>query len=867
MKNIVLIFGLVSMAFITSCSGSKQVVQEAIPEVAEATEERMLEEIVVIPEEEEVYRASEKRIVDLKHTQLDVRFDWEKRHLIGNAVLDLKPHFYPISSVTLDAKGFDIDNVALLKNGAKSGLKYNYDGKELVIELDRTYTREEVIQLEIDYVAKPDELEAGGSAAITSDKGLYFINPDGTDKEKPQQIWTQGETEASSCWFPTIDAPNERTTQEIYITVQDRFKTLSNGRLVSSNKNADGTRTDYWKQEINHAPYLFAMAIGEFAVVTDTWNGKTVDYYVEPAYEQYARQIFGNTPEMMDFFSNKLNYPFPWDKYSQVVVREFVSGAMENSSAVIFMDALQKTDRELLDETHEDIIAHELFHHWFGDIVTCESWANLPLNESFATYGEYLWEEQKYGKDAADKKLQGDVRTYLADAARNGKSNLIRFNYEDKEDMFDGHSYAKGGTILHMLRNYVGDEAFYTSLNKYLVDNEYQPVEIHQLRIAFEHVVGEDLNWFFNQWFMGAGHPIFNIDYNYNEAEDKTYVTIEQTQEEDVFDLPIAIDVYRNGEMTREKVFIEERVFEWATNGNPDWINVDGDKVVTCEKTDNKTTEQYIKQYEQGKLYLDRYEAIEYLGGQSNDSAARDVVESALSDDFWAIRELAASEINFAMGEKAPKIEKLKDLALNDKKSAVRAMALDKLAESGDKTLGDFYSKGLDDRSYAVMGSAMSALVEVDEPKAYAEAKKLASSDIGQVAQAVSSVYAVAGSESDIPFFENAFNKFGLNTKFGMVTDYGDLLSRVSSNSKVENGLKLLHNMAINDDVKWMRFNAMRAMSNVKASLGAKQEEATEQAEKDQFGNVIATITDYMEEAKSKETDKDIQGLFARFGY
>ena len=246
------------------------------------------------------------------------------------------------------------------------------------------------------------------------------------------------------------------------------------------------------------------LSIGDYAVVKDTWRDIDVHYFVEHEYEDNARGIFKNTPEMLSFFSEVLHYDFPWDKYHQVAVRDFVSGAMENTSAVIFGDFVQQTAREQLDGDFEDIVSHELFHHWFGDLVTCESWANIPLNESFATYGEVMWREHKYGADDADFKRLDDRLSYFNEAQEK-QVDLIRYDHDLPGDMFDRHSYEKGGAILHMLRAEVGDEAFYTALNKYLVDNAYSDVEIHELRMAFEDVTGRDFMPFFNQWFFASG--------------------------------------------------------------------------------------------------------------------------------------------------------------------------------------------------------------------------------------------------------------------------------------------------------------------------------------------------------------------------
>ena len=296
------------------------------------------------------YNPSATRTHDLIHTKLDVTFDWANQYLNGKAVLELKPIYQPSQEVRLDAKGFDIHKVALLNTMGQLPLTYRYENnKDLYITLDRSYQVGEVYRLYITYTAKPNELPLGGSAAITADKGLYFINPLNNEVGKPQQIWTQGETESSSCWFPTIDRPNERCTQEIYMTVQKRFQTLSNGLLVNSVENSDGTRTDYWKMDLPHAPYLFAMVVGEFAVVEEEWDGRLLQYFVEPEYRAAAKEIYKNTPQMLTFFSECFGVDYPWPKYSQAVVRDYVSGAMENTTAVIFGDFVQKTRQELID--------------------------------------------------------------------------------------------------------------------------------------------------------------------------------------------------------------------------------------------------------------------------------------------------------------------------------------------------------------------------------------------------------------------------------------------------------------------------------------------------------------------------------------
>ena len=314
------------------------------------------------------YRAEATKINDIVNTKLEVKFDYDKSYMYGKEWLTLHPHFYPTDSLTLDAQGMDINEVAMMSAGKKIPLTYTYTDNVLRIRLNKMYKGGENYTVFIDYVSKPNELKVQGSAAITDAKGLYFINPKGEEKDKPTQIWTQGETEANSAWMPTIDKPNQKSTVDISMTVPSKYVTLSNGLLVNQKKNTDGTRTDQWKLDLPIAPYLFFMGVGDYAIIKDSYKGKEVSYYVEKEYAPYARGIFGHTPEMMKFYSEKLGVEYAWPKYSQIVGRDYVSGAMENVTATLHQESAYQNGRELVDGNRwETVIAHELFHHWFGD--------------------------------------------------------------------------------------------------------------------------------------------------------------------------------------------------------------------------------------------------------------------------------------------------------------------------------------------------------------------------------------------------------------------------------------------------------------------------------------------------------------------
>lgn len=816
MNKLVSIISLLIILLIQACKPGKEVVETPITEVN-------LDTVEVDSYDEEIYNPSETRVNDLLHTKLEVSFDWDSTYLYGKAFLKFKPYFYDTDSLTLDAKGFQINELAMLnKLGNKSPLKYSYDSSYIYINLGKTYTRNDTFEIFVDYTAMPNKLDAGGSAAITSDKGLYFINPDGSDPNKPRQIWTQGETEASSCWFPTIDSPNEKTSQEIFITVDSAFKTLSNGTLMFQTENADGTRTDFWKQKLPHAPYLFMMAIGEFAVVEDQWRDIPVNYYVEPKYEKFAKDIYPNSTEMIEFFSNKLNYDYPWDKYHQVVVRDYVSGAMENTGAVIYGDFIQGNDRFLIDNSGEDIVAHELFHHWFGDLVTCESWANLPLNESFATYGEYLWNEYKYGKDEADYKGYNDLRIYLQ-TARMGKEELIRFDYGHHMEMFDAHSYQKGGRVLHVLRNYVGDEAFFAALNHYLKTNEFKAVEIHHLRLAFEEVTGEDLNWFFNQWFLSAGHPVLEVEKEYVDSTNTLKVIVIQTQEgEDVpavFKLPTSIEIVKaNGLIYEKSITLEQReqTFEFTLSEAPLLVNLDANKSLLAEIEQDFSMEEAVVLYEKGGNFMDRYEAIRELK-RNNDSIAIQTIKKALKDSHWKIRAYAIEGIrNLAKSEGEATFKQLKEMALNDEKSNVRAEAIRALNKYFEADISaDLLQKAAEDPSYLVVSSALNALYDKDAAAGLQAAKKLEKEESASLTTTIAEMYAEDGSAEHLHFFQESIRTVSGFNIYPLSMSFGDFLVK-QEDDLIQEALPQLTEIAQGEGAWWMRMGAVNSIIKVK---------------------------------------------------
>lgn len=764
---------------------------------------------------------------DLIHTRLELRPNWEKQQMVGVATITFKPHFYPQNTLELDAKGFDVQMVRM--KGQE--LKFDYDNRLLKINLGKTLTRNDSAQVQIMYIAKPNELPLGGSAAITADKGLYFINPTSTDPEKPRQIWTQGETEANSCWFPTIDTPNQKTTLEIYITLdkqstQAKYITLSNGKLISSKMNSDGTRTDYWKQDKPAAPYLTMIAIGDFRKVVDpTYKNFEVSYYVEPKFEKYAMNIFGRTPEMINYFEDILGVKYQWDKYAQIAVREYVSGAMENTTATVHGDFIQKDNHQLADDNDDGVIAHELFHHWFGDLVTAESWSNLPLNESFANYSEYLWAAHKYGQDEADLVAYIAFNQYFSEAQEK-QEPLIRYRYHDKEDMFDSHSYAKGGRILHLLRKQVGDEAFFAALKLYLTQNAFKTGEIAQLRLAFEAVTGEDLQWFFNQWFTKPGHPDLQVEQEYANGKLKLHIRqIQDTTYAPVYRLPLQVEIWTNNQETLHDIVVDKasQTFEWNLSAAPQMVYLDPEHTLVGRVLFQKTKEEYIYQYYHAERIPARLNALEILTySPDNDSTAvnpafdkdiRKVLIDATKDKFWRIRQLAVQKLYDYDGDDFLEVERaLQSRVQNDDRSYVRADAIIAMKGFQNAQNDKLFRQALNDTSYTVQAAALEAIFASRPADAAELARKYETSYNTAIFSAVAGYFAEEANPDKYDWYVQHLNKMSGGDLYQVLGIFGTYLVKSSPDIQ-RKSLPLLQKIATKDTQWYVRFAGVQTLA------------------------------------------------------
>lgn len=783
---------------LASCSVSKHGATPATPALAEPAKENTQPQ----------YQSSRTKEWELEKTTLDLHFGLKDRKAIGLAILQMKPHFYETDSVSLDAVGMQISSVKTYPG--KADLPYQYDGQKLRIKLPKIYKRGEELQLIIGYTAQPNSLKDKGTDAIRSDRGLFFINTGKEESQKPAHFWTQGETQANSKWFPTFDSPNFKTTLDLTMHVPDSFKTLSNGLLKSSVKEANGMRADRWVQDLPFAPYLAMMAAGEFAVVKEEWKGKEVSYYVPPQFAGTAKQIFNHTPEMMSFFSERLGVPYPWEKYSQVAVYNFVSGAMENVTASLFGSFNLKNERELADASNDFIVAHELFHQWFGDYVTCESWGNLTVNESFADYSEMLWSEYKYGRNSAEEIWQNALNKYLQQAEKNDPS-LVRCYYSNAGEMFDRVSYSKGGRTLHYLRSLMGDDAFFAGLKDYLNSHKFGTAEAADLRLAFEKVTGKDWSWFFNQWYFKAGHPKLSLQYTYDDAAQQLKVTVKQTQNDSVglYELPLKAQLIGTRteiidwqvQQKKEQVFVFPYQEGKAPVFVPDALHwLPGELIVTNQSVAEVSTILKLT-----SSFISKRNAIAALftkRGLGLGKERHEAILLALQDTIAAVRTFTLQQLNLKEKGLPKTIEqRVHTLASDDPDRKVQAAAINALSVVDNSAYTSTYEQALQSKSYLVAANALLAIYVNNHKLAYDRAQELKDSDPrGNLLTYIFMILAKNAAASDYDYLVAQINNNYDGIRANLIKQFGEYLLHTADLTSYRKGISFLQQQALVND-------------------------------------------------------------------
>ena len=837
---------------IISCKSSSKIDeknQEVFSVIAATDSTKVLPEIELLTEKDksqEVYRGSRKRIVDLINTSLFLKFDWENEKIIGKAVITAKPYFKDVNEVVLDAKSFKVSSVEL--KGEDKALEFKNNGSQITIQLPRYYQKSESFEITIHYQAQPSFADN----VAENENGLFFKQ----GKPYPEHIWTQGEVANNSNWYPTIDSPNEKMSQEIFVTIAEDKMSLSNGYFLGTVFNNDGTKTDHWKLEQKHSPYLTMLFVGQFSMVKDTWRGKDLYYVVEPKYTNRAKEIFGRTPEMLSFYSDKLGVEYPWPKLGQVVTRDFTAGGMENTGAIVYYDAVYRDESVLLGKNYDDLVAHEIFHQWFGDLTTCESWANLSLNESFATYGEYLWLQEKEGNMVADYHLDKDLNNYLQESF--GKMDpIVKFDYNTPDELFDNHRYAKGGRVLHMLRNYVGEEAFFESLKLFLTQNAYKNVEMAQLRMAFEEVTGEDLNWFFNQWFMSAGHPELSVNTRYENNEVIVDIRQEQNLETyPLYQIPLFVDIYDSGRISRKKIVVknQQETFRFTAFSKPDLVDVDGDKILLGIIGDNKTNEELEYQYLKSYKFKTKQDALTRLF-ENKYTQIEKVIDKALNEEFWYFRFLALQNFEAISPELRPKYYiQIIDMVREDKHPQVQLEALNVLGKYFDTQNNELVYKQLLSSKYQhIQAKALMLYAQIKPAEGLDKAIEFDKTDKEILEQAVGFVYAARGSKGFDAFFIKKLDSEKDSDTF--FPQYAEFLSNQKEEARILKGMNKLEGIARTNSSRVQRYLALDALKILQAKIKIKHNSYIEL--QNRLDALISDIVD-------QETDQTFKGYLFR---
>jgi aminopeptidase N len=485
----------------------------------------------------------------------------------------------------------------------------------------------------------------------------------------------------------------------------------------------------------------------------------------------------------------------------------------------------------MIDQDYEGIIAHELFHHWFGDLVTCESWANLPLNESFATLAEYLWEEYKNGRDAADYHNQQNISSYFEEYFQK-KVSLIRFDFENREEMFDRHSYQKGGAVLHMLRKYLGDDAFFESLKLYLTENRFQPAEIHQLRLAFEKVSGEDLNWFFNQWFLGKGHPYIQAEWNYDQEKSVVSLKLSQTQEVEtsgVFRLPLDVDIYVKDRKIRHRIVLDslQQTFLIPVNEKvqPNLVVVDAERSLVGTITQKLSKDEASWQLLNAPLYADRFQALEALLNLQSEAGVSALIKTALRDKFWNIRLTALNGIENQGAEfTAEYRDILSELAKKDPKSSVRAAAIGKIGSfyATDPAVFLIAERALSDSSAMVQASALSTMYELNKEKTIQVIGNLEDTAGGELLASIAAIYADAALPGKMGFMKRSYERInGPNEKYYFVLAMGKY-ALSQEEPVIREAIQLFDEISVKAPAWWLRLSGIQVLAEIKGWYDAK---------------------------------------------
>ncbi len=643
----------------------------------------------------------------IDHLALDLALDVRARGVRATAVLDVRRIDPFAEQLELDAIGFEVHEVTIDGEPAS----FQYDGRTLRLPLAVTRP---LARVSVAYSATPR-------------RGLYFLEPDEHYPDRPRQVWSQCQEEDARHWIPCHDSPHAKMTTEIVARVPTGWHALSNGALVASEKPDAGDFVFHYKMDEPHSSYLVTLVAGEFVELTDSAKVGSRDvplaYFVPKGREEDGRRAFARTPEMIAHFSEITGVAYPWDRYAQIVVADFIFGGMENTTATTLYEHVLLDERALLDISSDDLVAHELAHQWFGDYVTCRAWYEGWLNEGFATYFEHVWREKHLGRDEYAFGLKSDLDAYASEAHGRYRRPIVCQDYDAPLDLFDRHLYEKGGLVLHALRAELGDALFWRGVGSYLARHARGVVETRDLQRALEEVSGRSLGRFFEQWVYKPGHPEIEIDVSWDKgilavATKQTHSTADGVPPS--FELPLDLDfVDAHGRIERRPVRVTERQqsFALAATSRPAFVVVDPEMRIIGEVRLKMPGDMLRSQLEKAATARGRWLAAQALS-RVDDPLAVTALARVLSDKgaFWGTR----AECAAALG-------RIRGRASFDALKGAQHAAHPKVRRAIVEALGHFRTTeamevlkpyALRDESYLVEAEAARALGRTRQPAA-----------------------------------------------------------------------------------------------------------------------------------------------------
>jgi aminopeptidase N len=649
------------------------------------------------------------RDYDLQHSKISLRFDVDQRKVIGDVTHTLSILRDGTSKIDFDSVGLAIHDVTVNKAPAK----FETTATQLIVPLPAAAHSGEKFDVDIRYEGKPA-------------KGLYFILPNKDYPNRPSQIWSQGESEDTRYYLPTYDYPNDRLTTETILTVPATWITVANGKLISVSKAADNMKTWTWRESLPSSTYLITVVAGEFDEVKQNWHGLPVTYYAPKGRGDRILPNYERTPAMMELFSKKLGVDYPWEKYSQSMVDDFVAGGMENSSATTNTSSSLRSAK-LIPEfpgNEDPLISHELAHQWFGDLVTCNDWGDIWLNEGFATYFEMAWTESHYPKDQADYDRWTAVHEWLAQPNLYGKP-IVRHDFSDSSE-FDDNAYGKGGLVLYMLRQQIGEDAFYHGLRHYLETYRGKNVVTADLIRALDEANHINLQQFFDEWIYGAGAPKFDVAYTYDESKHQVAVTIKQTQKVEghvgLFQVPVNVELTTASGPKSHTISVskETETFLLPSDGPPLMVLFDKGGQILKSVDFHKEKKELLYQLKNATELADRGEAAQALAKLKNEDDVVAALGIALNTDHaWGLRDIAADALG-RIGNPAAGKQLLEALDANTQ-PYVRNHIVSALANIKDepKVVAKLLSISSEDASYRSRGDALQSLGKLKAGNAF----------------------------------------------------------------------------------------------------------------------------------------------------